>query len=154
MRGRKGLSLLELLMVIVIAIVLSSGVVVGFRAINIKAQEKEAQAKLRTILAAADVYRARFGTYPDSLLPTGTTSLVGQGYIQDPNPTPGTGNVLRTNWTFAISSPSATAITITATANAGTVIYPRSFSVTKNLSSTPQVTGTGSPVASDWYNNP
>ena len=63
-KNKKGFTLVELLVVIAIIAVLSSIGVVSFRGARRKANDGKAQADLRTIQSAVELYSAEFGMYP------------------------------------------------------------------------------------------
>jgi len=152
MNKKSGLTLLELLLVMFLIGILAAGMLTGFRTITIKGNDKSAQMTLRMILSAADAYRERYSTYPDSatgLNPGTATSLVGRGYMNDPNPPTGS---VRTDWIYAITASSATAINITATGRAGTGANGRSFSINKSIAGgVITITSGGAPDNTDWY---
>ena len=103
---RRGVSLLELLVVLIVVGILVTILFPNYSKALEKYLVKDAQAALVTIFRAEQMYKLANQEY-------GTlTKLTDEGYLDpDPNPNP--------DWTFSTSGESATAFTATATRDSG-----------------------------------
>ena len=146
-KNRSGISLMELILVMLIIIILISGTTITLRGLNRRAQDKSAMIMLRLALAAADAYRAQHGNYPAG---SGFATLINGGFIQDPN----SGNAPPRGWNYSYSG-STNSATVTAVGAIG-MTRGRQFSLTKTVTTaTPpsvSITCTGpSPWGTTWY---
>jgi general secretion pathway protein G len=66
MRNRKGFTLIELMVVVVIIGVLATIGVQTFSGTTEKAKKAKAQADIRTIMSALELYKVDIGEYPES----------------------------------------------------------------------------------------
>ncbi len=66
MRNKKGLTLAEMIITVVILGIVAAMAIPGFRKTVIKAQNEDARTSLRMVLAGQKVYRMRYGSYYNS----------------------------------------------------------------------------------------
>ena len=149
MRKIKGVTLVELLLVMFIIGVLIAGLSLGFRSFIRKGEDKSAQSVLAMILAGADAYRARFGNFPATGEITDGHELVTREYIRNPNP-PETTSAERTPWTYYITASAKKDITIRAVHKTDSTRY---FSLSETIADDGTVTMSSEPLISGkgWY---
>lgn len=102
---RKALTLLELMLAMIIVAIVVAGLILTFGRMQVKAQEKVADAMLRTVLAAAKDYRSQYGVYPSNM------NWLVPKYMEDPNAQ----TSASAGWTYTIVSGGADVFSATAT---------------------------------------
>lgn len=83
-QGKKGFSLIELLVVATIIIVLTTIGVISYRSASIKSRDSKRKADLETVRQALVLYRSDVGSYPTGYNFEGVvTYLNTEGYLSD-----------------------------------------------------------------------
>lgn len=83
-QGKKGFSLIELLVVATIIIVLTTIGVISYRTASIKSRDSKRKADLETVRQALVLYRSDVGSYPTGYNFEGVVTFLNtQGYLSD-----------------------------------------------------------------------
>lgn len=106
LRNRKGFTLIELMVVVVILGILASIAVQTFANTTDRANESKAKADVRTIMSALEIYRADVGSYPDGT--AGLNALVHDSSSGSTDDSVTTDNIANWNGPYLKKVPTGT----------------------------------------------